>query len=133
MTDRVPDAGIDLDKRNEHESALRHPWMWDGKCLTVHDAIIVEQDVDIERTRTKADATCCASVVTFDPLADRQQILRRSSRLDTDNLVQKVRLIEETDRLGLIDRGPGNDMHSLLLKLLASPAKLIDSIAQIGA
>ena len=43
------------------------------------------------------------AVHPFDALADRQEILCRPGRLDAENLIQELRLLGESYRLGLVN------------------------------
>jgi len=61
-----------------------------------------EQYIDIERARPKSEAPPAVTRL-LDRLAGAQQLARRKARLETQDLVEEGRLVDDVLRRGLVD------------------------------
>src|SRR6266700_2204991 len=51
LGDGMADGRLELPKRNQDEPPLRQPLVRDGQCRGAGDDIVIEQDINVNRTR----------------------------------------------------------------------------------
>src|SRR5262245_3432617 len=108
VIDVLPHRLTELRELPLPERALGKPRVWNDQACGVHDAIVKENDVEIERTRAPPGAAHTARA-GLDFVESREQRGRFQRRFDGEHLVQVGRLSESTERRGLLDGGSTDD------------------------
>src|SRR5437870_665016 len=110
--------------------------MRDAQAGLVVPLVAVEQEIQVERARTIADAArSIAAVRALDRLQVREQLARRERRLRQQRAVQEAALpARAADRLGLDPARHGDHAHAADARDLAHRAiEMIAAVAQVAA
>src|ERR1043166_5823946 len=100
----MPERRREVRERGEHEAAQMEPGMRKRKTPVVDDRVAIEEQVEIERARTFG-YRALPPEPGFDVEADVEQVVGTRKRArQLDDAVEKVRLVEIIDGLGLVDR-----------------------------
>jgi hypothetical protein len=100
---RVPQVGLKFDEWAEHEGALREAWVRDRESRGIDDAVIVEEEIDIDGARRIAKGWPTSQFV-LDLLGHGEDLFRFAVGMDAGYEVPEVRLIAEPHRLRFIYR-----------------------------
>ena len=103
---------------NHHEVSLSHQRMGDLQVRLIHRQIIVEQDVDVNRTIGIAAGGTrfgLSSQLTLDGLRQPQHLVRALLRQTKDGPVKETVRGGEAPRGGLYERGAADDLPYPLL------------------
>ncbi len=128
--------GIQLNQRRQNESTLMEARMGDNETRLIQHTLIIQQEVEIERTRPLA-IVLISSECPFDFAADFKQALRGDVRFDLHGAIQEpcgARSGSVLNRFGFIQRRdriqPGMRQQP---EEGDGPITKVDPIAQVGA
>ena len=109
MQYRMAECRRYLGQRLEHKPPTVHQRMRNGELRRLIHPIVVQQDIDIDRTVMVSVVLAFdrASQLAFDLLRERQQVCRRKRSLQVCHGVEKRILRVEPPRLGLLKSRKG--------------------------
>jgi subtilisin family serine protease len=104
---------IEIGERLQHKAALVEPWVRHREPRLVDHDPVDEQQVEVDRPRTKARAVAGAPECQLDAEQGHEELGRRKGRLELRRRVQEGRLLEVAHRLGLAKRGHRSDAYAV--------------------
>ena len=107
----------------EHETVFKHVATWNSEPGFIDYALVVEQEIDVERSRGKLRAAADAPCPVVYGIDGGTDFLGPVVRIQTDDKIQEIGPVE-TDRPVAVD---GRD-----LQCSVAPAQFLDTKPQVG-
>src|SRR5919108_1576909 len=106
--------------------------MRDLEARFIDDAILIGQDVDVDLARAPARSRA-APEAALDRLQHIEEGIRVEVGLHLEHLVEEAGLVDDPDRVGLLDRRGAQDPDAAALERLPGPAQVPSPITQVAA
>jgi hypothetical protein len=106
---RQDEPRVQLDERLEDETAFREPRVRNRESRLFDYLVSVQEEIEVDRTRAISRPDPLAPEPTLDAEETSQELDRGVGRLDRTGRVQKARLVEVADGIGLAEGRHGDD------------------------
>src|SRR5439155_26235811 len=103
ISNRIPNTRTDFGQRNEDESTLAEPRMGHRQLGSLNDALIIQEDVHVDRSRPPALRTRPPSNLVFETFEEMQQRFWLRAGLDPADRVKEGGLLFRPDGIRLVE------------------------------
>ena len=129
---RKRESGIELGERLEDERSLGEPRVRHGEPRLVDRLVAVEEKVEVDRPRPEPRPGALAPERALDREQPFEELPGREIRLDEAGGVQKPRLVDVPDRIGLPEPGDRDDADVGAVEQLERAPEAALTVAEVG-
>ena len=128
---REPEGGIELSEWLEDEPSLGEPRVRHGEPRLVDRLVPVEEKVEVDRARPEPRPRALAPERALDGEQAFEEVAGREIRLDEAGGVQKPRLVDVPDRVGVLEPGDRDDANVRAVEQLERAPEVALALAEV--